>query len=74
MRDKDYEFRETHKTAKIGGEYMAVEYICFSCGNHFAISQSAMHNAEDNNCPKCGSANVLKLNPHSLYGLFGGGG
>ncbi|MDI6729189.1 MAG: zinc ribbon domain-containing protein [Thermodesulfovibrionales bacterium] len=53
---------------------MAVEYICFSCGNHFVISQSAMHNAEGNSCPKCGSANILKLNPQSLYGLFGGGG
>lgn len=53
---------------------MAAEYICFSCGNHFAIGQSTMQNAEDNNCPKCGSANVMKLNPQSLYGLFGGGG
>ncbi len=48
---------------------MANEYICLKCGNQFAVYASA-----EKKCSKCGSANVLKLSPTSIFGFSGGGG
>ncbi len=48
---------------------MAQDYICLKCGNHFLLYQ-----AGEKKCSKCGSTNVLKLNPSGLFGFSGGGG
>ncbi len=48
---------------------MRSDYICLKCGNHFVLYTSA-----EKKCSKCGSANVLKLNPSSVFGYSGGGG
>lgn len=47
---------------------MAKDYICLKCGNHFML-----HHCAEEKCSKCGSANVLKLNPAGLFGSSGGG-
>ncbi len=48
---------------------MTKDYICLSCGNHFVVDPTS-----DIECSRCGSANVLKLSPSSIFGLSGGGG
>jgi len=47
---------------------MAKEYICLACGNHFVALPQA-----EKECSRCGSTNVLKLNPENIFGFLGGG-
>ncbi|MCL4476347.1 MAG: hypothetical protein M1508_09005 [Nitrospirae bacterium] len=48
---------------------MGKDYICLACGNHFLVAPSA-----EKKCSRCGSANVLKLSPASIFGFSGSGG
>lgn len=49
------------------------ECICLACGNHFVMAASAQSAVGEEQCPKCSSGNVLKLNPSSVFGFLGGG-
>lgn len=51
----------------------ANDYICFTCGKHFVMAASS-DSSSDKKCPKCGSANILKINPSNLFGFTGLGG
>ncbi len=48
---------------------MAQDYICLKCGNQFVLYAAA-----EKKCSTCGSTNVLKLRPSSIFGFSGGGG
>ncbi|MCC6347575.1 MAG: hypothetical protein IT388_10350 [Nitrospirales bacterium] len=49
------------------------ECICLACGNHFMMSEAVQSAVGDDQCPKCSSSNVLKLNSSSMFGFLGGG-
>jgi putative FmdB family regulatory protein len=49
------------------------EYVCLDCGNRF-LHNSSLFKRVEAKCPHCGSERVMKINPTSLYGFFGGGG
>jgi putative FmdB family regulatory protein len=49
------------------------DYICLTCGKHYAaFSRHDADTAEDK-CPHCEGENVLKLNLANIFGFAGGG-
>ncbi|MCL5023124.1 MAG: zinc ribbon domain-containing protein [Nitrospirae bacterium] len=48
---------------------METQYLCLACGDRFEVSPP-----EEESCPRCGSANTLKLTPPNVFGFLGGGG
>lgn len=49
------------------------EYLCFSCGTHFAVTTSDKNCGDGQTCPHCSSVSTIKLDPNSFFTSLGGG-